>query len=370
MNILLLVRYSRLPFYDYGYLLAFAKRGAHLMYVPEDMPMGATLAEILSTCPMRPSLIIGPEWGSFPLPEGLTEVDIPTLTLQQDTYAFTHRRIRWSMLFDYVVVFHAGFEKQFRAAGHSRVVTMPWAILADRYQGPEQERIYDVGWVGRAGPAPGAEFYLDRQRVLEIVRKHFRTNTFWERQHLITEQEKLDIYFQSKVVVNVCRDDHPFEANERMFETLASGALLVVRYRNELSDLGFEEGIHFVSYRDESEIVPLVQRYLADEPARRRIADAGRDKVLREHTYDVRVAEIERLLKEDAGRLPAPARSWPKHRVRLTYLDSYAGFGYLHLARRQWTQIARKSLGGAVAGAALIAGSWSRRWRRAVHFWG
>ena len=109
----------------------------------------------------------------------------------------------------------------------------------------------------------------------------------------------------------------------------------------------------------------MVQRYLANEPARRQIADAGRQKVLREHTYDVRVAEIERLLKEDAGRFWAPARSWPKHRVRLTYLDSYAAFGHLHLARRQWTLIARKSLGGAVTGAALIAGSWSRRWRRA-----
>jgi hypothetical protein len=184
----------------------------------------------------------------------------------------------------------------------------------------------------------------------------------------MTEQEKIDIYFQSKMVVNVCRDDHPFEANERMFETLAAGALLIVRHRNELSDLGFEEGVHFLSYRDESEIVALVQEYLSDETARRRIADAGREKVLREHTYDVRVAKIERLLKEDAGRLWAPARSWPKHRVRLTYLDSYAAFGHLILARRQWTKIARKSLGGAVAGAALIAGSWSRPWRRAFHF--
>jgi spore maturation protein CgeB len=269
------------------------------------------------------------------------------------------------MLFDYVVVFHAGFEEQFRAAGHSRVMTMPWAVLWDRYQGPEQERIHDVGWVGRSGPAPGAEFYKDRQRILNLVRKHFFTNVFWERQHQMTEQEKLDIYFRSKVVVNVCRDDHPFEANERMFETLAAGALLVVRRGNELSDLGFEDGIHFVSYRDESEIVPLVQKYLADEPARRLIADAGREKVLREHTYEGRVAEIERMLKADAGRLTAPARSWPKHRVRLTYLDSYAGFGFLKLARRQWTHIARKSLGGALTGAALIVGSWSRRWRRA-----
>jgi glycosyl transferase family 1 len=368
MNILMLIRHSQLPFYEYGYLVTFAKRGDRLMYVPEDVPMGATLPEILSTCPVRPTLIIGPEWGSFPLPEGLTEVDIPTLMLQQDTYAYTHRRIRWSTLFDYVVLFHAGFEEQFRAAGHSRVLTMPWAILAERHQGAEQERIYDIGWVGRAGPVAGAEFYQDRQRILGLLRKHFRTNPYWERQRVMTEQEKIDVYCQSRVVVNVCRDDHPFEANERMFETLAAGALLIVRHRNELSDLGFEEGVHFLSYREESEIVPLVQSYLSDETARRRIADAGREKVLREHTYDVRIAEIERLLKEDAGRLWAPARSWPKHRVRLTYLDAYAAFGHLHLACRQWTKVARKSLGGAVAGAALIAGSWSRPWRRALHF--
>ena len=363
MNILFLIRQSQLPFYDYGYLKTFERLGMRVMYVAENMPFGASLPDILSTCPVRPTLIIGPEWGSFPLPEGLTEVDIPTLMLQQDTYAYTHRRVRWSTLFDYVVLFHAGFEEQFLAAGHSRVLTMPWAILAERYQGPELERIYDIGWVGRDGPVLGAEFYNDRKRILDLLRKNFQTNPYWERQRGLTEQEKLDTYFRSRVVVNVCRDDQPFEANERMFETLASGALLVVRHRNELSDLGFEEGVHFLSYRDESEIVPLVQRYLSDEPARRRIAEAGRQKVLHEHTYDVRIAEIGRLLKEDAGRLFAPARSWPKHRVHLAYLDSYTGNEHLALACRQWTRIAPKSLSGAIKGAALIAGSWSRRWR-------
>jgi glycosyl transferase family 1 len=358
MDALLLSRYSDLPWYDWGFLYAFARRGVNLLFVPEHVKAGATLQEILSVIPERPSLILGTEWGGFPLPEGLTEVDIPTLTLQEDTFAFTHRRIRWSMLFDYVVVFHAGCEQKFRDAGHTRVYTMPWAVLSELYDRPEQERNYDLGWVGR----PSGESYQARRRILDTLQGQFRTNDFWE-QGKLTQQEMASIYVRSRVVVNVCRDDFPFEANTRMFETMAAGALLVVRDRNEISDLGFEEGTHFVAYRDEAEIVPLVRRYLNDETARRRIANAAREKVLREHTYDARVVEIQALLESDGGRLPAPARHWPEHRVRLTYLDYHAAYGRLDLACRQWPRVARRSLRGGLTGAALMAGAWSRRWR-------
>ncbi len=367
MDALLLSRYNELPYYDWGYLHAFAQRGVRLMYVPEELPSGASLPEILARCPARPSLIIGTEWGAFPLPDGLTEVDIPTLTFQQDVFAYTHRRIRWCMLFDYVVVFHAGFEQQFRQAGHSRVVTMPWPVLRELYDRPEQERIHEVGWVGLTGGDSyrGSEMYETRRRILGVLAKEFRTNDFRERR-ILTQQEMADVYLRSRVVVNVCRDDYPFEANTRMFEAMAAGALLVVRAGNGIGELGFKEGTHFVAYRDEAEIVPLVRRYLNDEPARARIGQAGREKVLGEHTYDKRVAEIQALLAEDAGRLPAPARRWPKHRVDLTYLDFHAAYGRLDLASGKWPRVARRSLGGALTGAALIAGSWSRRWRSAL----
>lgn len=367
MDALLLSRYSELPYYDWGYLHAFAQRGVRLLYVPEQIPSNASLAEILAACPSKPSLIIGTEWGGFPLPDGLTEVDIPTLTFQQDVFAFTHRRIRWCMLFDYVVVFHAGFEQQFREAGHSRVVTMPWPVLRELYDWPERERIYEVGWVGLTGGDSyrGSDMYDTRRRVMGALAKEFRTNEFRERR-ILTQQEMADVYLQSRVVVNVCRDDYPFEANTRVFEAMAAGSLLIVRAGNEIGELGFSEGTHFVTYREEAEIVPLVRRYLNDEPARQRIADAARAKVLGEHTYDKRVAEIQTLLAEDHGQLLAPARRWPKHRVDLTYLDFHAAYGRLDLARNRWPRVARRSLGGALTGAALIAGSWSRRWRSAL----
>lgn len=366
MDALLLSRYNELPYYDWGYLHGFAQRGVNLMYVPQELPKESSMREILVACPRKPSLIIGTEWGAFPLPDGLTEIDIPTLTFQQDVFAFTHRRIRWCMLFDYVIVFHAGYEQQFRNAGHTRVFTMPWPVLSELYDRPEQERIYEIGWVGLVGGDSyrGSEMYGTRRRVLTALAAQFRTNDFRERK-ILTQQQMADIYLQSRVVVNVCRDDFPFEANTRVFETMAAGALLVVRKGNEIGELGFEEGIHFVTYRDEAEIVPLVRRYLDDEPARLRIAAAARQKVLSEHTYVKRVAEIQALLAEDAGRLPAPARSWPKHRVDLTYLDFHAAYGRLDLASGKWPRVARRSLGGALTGAALIAGSWSRRWRSA-----
>ncbi len=57
--------------------------------------------------------------------------------------------------------------------------------------------------------------------------------------------------------------------------------------------------------------------------------------MLRNHTYEARVEKLLSVLREDAGRLWAPARSWPAHRVDLAYLDYYAGNGPLARAKQR-----------------------------------
>lgn len=79
--------------------------------------------------------------------------------------------------------------------------------------------------------------------------------------------------------------------NQRSFEPLACGAVVL---NDDLLDLPlcFEPGREILVYRDPDELNSLVAR-LRHEPAfGTRIAEAGRRRVLAEHTYDHRVRAI------------------------------------------------------------------------------
>ncbi|MGO9639757.1 MAG: glycosyltransferase [Candidatus Acidiferrales bacterium] len=356
MRILMLRRECDGPWLGWPYESVLKHAGVEITHIPEEMPLDADIFQLLAICPERPSLIFRPECTHFPLPGGLTEVDIPTAIEEEDVYAYTQRRIGWSMLFDYPVIYHPGFASSFRAAGHPRPIELPQALKRELYARQESGREYEVGWVGKVdGP-----IYRARRPILLELARHFIMND-WQRQY--SQAEMADVYLRSKIIVNISRDDFPRDANRRVFEAMGSGALLVTKMPTELTDIGLEEGVHFAGYRDMGELVPLVRKYLDNEQLRCRIAEAGREEVLRNHTYEARVEKLLSVLREDAGRLWAPARSWPAHRVDLAYLDYHAGNGPLARARREWPRVARKSVSGAVRGAALIAGAWSRRWR-------
>jgi hypothetical protein len=290
------------------------------------------------------------------MPLGLTKVNIPTACFQVDTYAYTRSRISWSMLFDLVFVFHPGYDTEFRTAGHPGAHFIPHAIEPALFHGEESGRVFEIGWVGQTrGP-----LYRTRERLLPVLSRSFRMND-WARRH--EPEEMARIYRQSKIVLNIARDDFPQDANMRTFEVMAAGALLLTSLPTELAQIGFEDGVHFVGYRKEAEIAPLVRKYLAEESQRRRIAEVARDKVLREHSYDRRVETILELVKQDGRKFLAPARSWSEERVHLAYLDYFASHGVLDCAYDELRTIARLNLGDATRGAGMLARAWARRSR-------
>jgi hypothetical protein len=340
-----------------GYASAFRARGIPFLCVDWTPPFDSALESILRDCPDKPSCIFHFE-SVFPLlPDGLQHSEIPTVCFQVDTYTYTERRIRWSSLFDHVAVFHPAYEKRFQKAGHEGAFLLPHAVHADFFARPEIPRDFAVGWVG----ATRGVLYRKRHEWIPRLAKSFWMND-WRRSYSLPEVA--EVYRRSRVVVNIGRDDFPQDANLRVFEALASGALLVTSLPTELTALGFEDGVHFAGYRHESEILDIVRRFLGDEPARSRIAQAGREKVLREHTYDCRVAQILQRLQRFGGQKLAPARQWPESRVQLTYLDFFSAHGVLDCAAAKLRRIAGRGFSETSEGAALL----SRAWMRGVRY--
>jgi hypothetical protein len=82
----------------------------------------------------------------------------------------------------------------------------------------------------------------------------------------------------------------------------------------------------------------LVRAYLADEAARRRIAEAGRELVLREHTYDRRVDALLAFINDMEKKSCSPARVWTEERVRLAIWIISQATGRLNARPRNYRQ--------------------------------
>lgn len=258
----------------------------------------------LTAAGWRPRLILNPD-GKPWLPEGTESVAAPTAVFHIDTYVALRRRVRWSAMYDYTFVFHPGFEAAFRSAGIDGVRLLPHSAERDLFDGAEVDRDFDVGWVGRKSRS----IYGTRDRVLAALTVRFAMN---DAGRFYAPDEMAEVYRRSKIVVNISRDDYPADANMRCFEAMAAGALLITGTPSELTLLGFEEGVHFAGYRNAEEIPDLVARWLVRDVERVAIARRARELVLREHTYDARVAAI---LDTITSGLQAPARAWPRDRV-------------------------------------------------------
>ena len=102
----------------------------------------------------------------------------------------------------------------------------------------------------------------------------------------------------SRVALNTHIDISPVSAsNMRLFEATGVGTCLLTDWKANLSEL-FEPDAEVVTYRDADECVEKVRYLLEHEAVRRRIADAGQRRTLRDHNFDARAAQIDAVIRE------------------------------------------------------------------------
>ena len=195
------------------------------------------------------------------------------------------------MLFDYVFVWHLSFVPLYQAAGHPKVFALPHAVDSNLFNrgNSSTARPFDLGWIGEFGYG----HYARRRRIIESLATRFKMNDFRKR---YTKEELAEVYRQSKIVVNVSREDFPSEANMRCYEAMAGGALLITGIPTELNEWGFCEGRHFVGWRNEAEIPDLVDYYLHHEKEAAEISRTGQEltRLLLKYGYHLICAALER----------------------------------------------------------------------------
>ncbi len=99
---------------------------------------------------------------------------------------------------------------------------------------------------------------------------------------------------QSKIILNINSTQwHSIETgvNLRIFDILAMGGFLLTEHCEELNEL-FSIGQEFETFKSHEEMLDKVNYYLQHEDKRKRIAQAGHAKILRDFTWDKRVNQI------------------------------------------------------------------------------
>ncbi len=110
--------------------------------------------------------------------------------------------------------------------------------------------------------------------------------------------QALEIMQKSKILLNSCAW-LKYGVHERVLAGLASGALVFTEDNPYLREQGFSDGtnIAFYRYNELDKVNAAINRYLKNEDLRKKTAAAGRDQVLRHHTWDHRAATLLREIE-------------------------------------------------------------------------
>lgn len=253
-------------------------------YAAQDIAIGldTSYKDLMGAFPegFVPRLYLWVDSGPKHVAPDIERLQCPKACYLLDTHLTPDIRMHIARHFDFVFLAQKAQVPLFREAGIPNVFWLPLACSPELHALGALERIHDVAYIGRIQDDPNAR----RQRILDSVRERFPN-------HIIGQQWPEDMartYAQSKIVINAAVNN---DLNSRVFEAMASGALLITDDAEGLTDL-FEEGAHFVLYRDEEELCSLIERYLHDDAAREQIALEAQQVVLRRHTYEQRMDQL------------------------------------------------------------------------------
>jgi GT2 family glycosyltransferase/tetratricopeptide (TPR) repeat protein len=181
--------------------------------------------------------------------------------------------------FDLVFTAQRDGAERLRAAGIRDVEWLPLACDPEMHAPLEVPKEHDICFVGTL-------FDGVREDLLGLLRARFPA-TFAGRMFF---EDMARAYSAARIVFNRSIKN---DVNMRVFEAPACGAFLLT---NDLANNGqrdlFEDGVHHATYRDPEELLDKAAFYLQRADVREKIARAGREHALAEHTYRHRMERV------------------------------------------------------------------------------
>jgi tetratricopeptide (TPR) repeat protein len=281
---------------------ALKQLGHRVVHAEAFLPPGATEVDVpavLAQLPAadRPDLLLVVErLGPRRLPLNLEVTKIPRAFYALDPHLNLYWHQKYASAFDVVFTTQRSSMAAFRGKGRP-VHWLPWAVNLGVVFDHALPRSFEIAFVGR----------LDQRRkrrlILEALQSRFAVRIWGDRPgNEINQQEMGRIYSQARLVVN---ESIQGEANLRVFEALAAGALLLTE------DLGpnlqglFTPGEELITYGPQ-DLLEKAAYFLSHEGERLAIAQQGRERVCTQHHTLARAQQFLEYLGEKGWSWHAP----------------------------------------------------------------
>ncbi len=208
--------------------------------------------------------------------------------------------------FDLILTSLPHFVPMFRAKGFAseyfRIAFDPRVLTRVQTNAPAEDVVF-VGTLARTQHGRGNELLERAARRAPIEFWGYNLDG-WPADAAIRRRYRgeawgLDMYRMlagSKIALNRHIDvAGDYANNMRLYEATGVGTLLITDAKRNLAEL-FEPDVEVVTYASEAELVEKIRHYVADEAERSRIARAGQERTLHDHTYAHRMRELVAIL--------------------------------------------------------------------------
>lgn len=147
---------------------------------------------------------------------------------------------------------------------------------------------------------------VERERTLARLSEHFPITLYTRsdtsalprvdcRGGVRTLTEMPKVFQASRINLNMTMRPIETGLSQRIWDVLACGGFLLTNYQAEIPDY-FEIGRDLETYESMAELEEKIQYYLTHEAERMEIAIRGYEKVAAYHTYEIRLAQMIRIL--------------------------------------------------------------------------
>ena len=211
----------------------------------------------------------------------------------------------WIPNLDFVVTNAREAVPKYKELDARVILTIPnTGINVDRDTVNHQEK-YDVSFVG-------SRFYADRDIwISELKKRNVPIHLFgtgWSM--YISFEEMLDIFSTSKINLNFSKFNYKFsktvadlkklQIKGRIFQVCLAGGFLLTEYAPGIEDY-FEIDKEIVCFLNTDELINKIDYYLNHDNERRRIAEAGWNRAIREYSSSSMIAKVFQEIEEKAA---------------------------------------------------------------------
>ena len=141
------------------------------------------------------------------------------------------------------------------------------------------KRRFDIAFIGGVK----GKKYLHRKKILNKLATKYKLNN-WEEYY--NPEKVVELYSESKIVINLPRNDHRSDANTRCFEGMAAGSLLITPEKSELNYYGFSPGEHYLEFLNNEDLTRKIEMVIRYPKKYREIALKGQLKTNLYHNYE------------------------------------------------------------------------------------